>query len=333
MLVQAAIAAGAGAALIYTARTYRLSRRGQDNERFSRGLERLGSEELYVRIGGIHALEHVLRDSPDHHDNVIELLVAFIRQRTPPRRRELVGRSWQRLRTDVDGVPESRGARVYEPPVPAPLSDSPEPVLWWRTFAPGDVQAALTVLGRLPLRSSLVRPDLSGLDLQHMELYNADLSFINLSQTDLRRLYAYKAEMRGADLMHADLRHGFLVQTDLRDASVAGADLRSAKLPGADLRGATLDSADLRDAGFDAEEMLLGSDIPDADLEGATLWDTDLRAVDLRRTRGLTARQLNAAKLNEHTQLPRHLRWDAGTQKVVEVDVDPNRGSSVGKSE
>ena len=79
--VGGAIVVGTG--LLYTARNYRLSRRGQVTDRFTIALERLGSTELYVRIGGVHALEHVMRDSPDHHDDVIEVLTEFIRGRVP----------------------------------------------------------------------------------------------------------------------------------------------------------------------------------------------------------------------------------------------------------
>jgi hypothetical protein len=82
-LVQVAGAAGAVVALAYTARTYRLSHRGQLTERFSKALERLGSDEPYVRLGGVHALAHLLRDSADHHLDVVEVLVAFVRQRAP----------------------------------------------------------------------------------------------------------------------------------------------------------------------------------------------------------------------------------------------------------
>jgi hypothetical protein len=77
--VGGAIVVGTG--LLYTARNYRLSRRGQVTDRFTSALERLGSGELYVRLGGVHALEHVMRDSADHHDDVIEVLTAFIRDR------------------------------------------------------------------------------------------------------------------------------------------------------------------------------------------------------------------------------------------------------------
>lgn len=62
---------------------HRLSRRGQVTDRFTVALERLGSSELYVRIGGVHALEHVMRDSAGHHNDVIEVLTEFIRDRAP----------------------------------------------------------------------------------------------------------------------------------------------------------------------------------------------------------------------------------------------------------
>ncbi|MFM9582671.1 hypothetical protein [Streptomyces caniscabiei] len=47
---------GAGVALLFTAFNYRLTQRGQVTERFTKALERLGSTELYVRIGGLLAL-------------------------------------------------------------------------------------------------------------------------------------------------------------------------------------------------------------------------------------------------------------------------------------
>jgi hypothetical protein len=95
--VGGAIVVGTG--LLYTARNYRLSRRGQVTDRFTVALERLGSSELYVRFGGVHALEHVMRDSPGHHDDVIEVLTAFIRDRTPRRARRAGRQAWMHLVT------------------------------------------------------------------------------------------------------------------------------------------------------------------------------------------------------------------------------------------
>ncbi len=57
-------------------------------DRYTKAIERLGSDKLDVRIGGIYALERVARDSARDHPTVIEVLAAFIRehshQKLPP---------------------------------------------------------------------------------------------------------------------------------------------------------------------------------------------------------------------------------------------------------
>ncbi|SRR6266516_981207 len=102
--VGGAIVVGPG--LLYTARNYRLSRRGQVTDRFTIALERLGSSELYVRVGGAHALEHVMRDSAEHHDDVIEVLTAFTRDRTSRRAHQADCQVWMHPVTgSVPGSP------------------------------------------------------------------------------------------------------------------------------------------------------------------------------------------------------------------------------------
>ncbi|GAA2665110.1 pentapeptide repeat-containing protein [Streptomyces vastus] len=83
-----------------------------------------------------------------------------------------------------------------------------------------------------------------------------------------------KKDRRGADLMGARLKGA-----DLRGANLRGAYLIAADLTGADLRGADLIGADLRDA-----------DLTDADLTDAFF---------------LTQPQLNSARGNGSTKLPR----------------------------
>ncbi|MCA2217660.1 hypothetical protein [Jidongwangia harbinensis] len=83
LMVSLAGALVVGVGLLYTARSYRLAHRGQVTDRFTKTLERLGSPELYVRIGGIHALAQVMRDSGDHSGDIVEVLVAFVRHRAP----------------------------------------------------------------------------------------------------------------------------------------------------------------------------------------------------------------------------------------------------------
>ncbi|HEY3033228.1 MAG TPA: hypothetical protein VGJ54_01020 [Streptosporangiaceae bacterium] len=118
-LIQFAGAAGAVVALAYTARTYRLAHRGQLTERFSKALERLGSDEPYVRLGGVHALAHVLRDSPDHHRDVVEVLVAFVRQRIP--------RAASRTGVTGHGADMRSGPPARSPPPPPGTPGQAEP--------------------------------------------------------------------------------------------------------------------------------------------------------------------------------------------------------------
>ena len=91
---------------------------------------------------------------------------------------------------------------------------------------------------------------------------------------------------------------------DRRGADLIGARLRRADLAKANLRGAYLIGADLRDA-----------DLRQADLIGADLRDTDLSGADLTGALFLTQSQVNAARGDQFTTLPRALtrpsHWSA----------------------
>jgi uncharacterized protein YjbI with pentapeptide repeats len=81
-----------------------------------------------------------------------------------------------------------------------------------------------------------------------------------------------------------------------RGADLIGARLKGADLKGADLRGAYFIAADLRNA-----------DLRAADLIGADLRDADLRAADLTGAIFVTQAQVNAARGDAATRLPRAL--------------------------
>ncbi|EJP6473199.1 pentapeptide repeat-containing protein [Clostridium botulinum] len=73
-----------------------------------------------------------------------------------------------------------------------------------------------------------------------------------------------------------------------------GADLRKTNLRGADLRGACLIAANLK-----------GVDLSEADLIGSDLRDADLSGANLRNSIFLTQSQINTAKGDSNTKLPK----------------------------
>src|SRR5664280_2440027 len=200
---------GAGVGLAYTARTYRLSREGHLADRYTKAVEQLGSDKIEVRLGGIYALERLMRDSSTDQPTIVEVLAAYIRQHAPP--------------ASLDE------AKTADSPT---LPSSPD----------ADVQAALTVLGRRAAVAAENHIDLTGAHLAGAQLGWADLTGANLHRANLTR-----ARLIGADLTGAYLDGANLAGAYLREADLTGAYLDGANLTGACLDGAVLTSAGLDD--------------------------------------------------------------------------------------
>ncbi|MFH9960314.1 pentapeptide repeat-containing protein [Streptomyces mirabilis] len=271
-------ALGAGIALLYTARTYRLTRRGQITDRFTKALERLGSNEAYVRIGGILALEQIVQDAPEQAaTDAARVLNHFIRDRAP----------------------KARVTPVTEEPAPDAESEGKK----WPNEPSPDVQAALTALTRPESRTHVdprERLDLHGLHLVGAELNQADLTDADLRGATLRGAYLAeatltKANLCGATLTKASLYRATLTGAKLQEAALVKADLREATLTGADLSRSTLTGANLRWA-----------DLTNADLERAILTDANLRQATLTET-DLSSATLTGASMFKATLTNAHL--------------------------
>jgi hypothetical protein len=213
------LTAGAGllatGGVLFTVRKFVLSRDGQVTDRYAKAIEQLGSEKLDVRIGGICALERVARDSARDHPAVMEMLAAFIRERS----RE-------------QGPPPGPSGRARE-----------------RSLSP-DVQAALTVVGR-----RLTERDIGPVDLARADLTGADLSGARLSRADLTEAVLAHAVLARADLPAAKLVRADLTGADLGGARLTGADLTRADLTGTDLTDVDLTGADLAGADLTRAEL------------------------------------------------------------------------------
>jgi Pentapeptide repeats (8 copies) len=191
-------------ALLYTARNFTLSREAQVTDRYTKAIEQLGSDKgLDVRIGGIYALERIARDSPRDHPTIMEVLTAFVRERSRER--------WP---------PAEDGAKPPD-----------------RLTRP-DVQAAVTVIGRRTIRHDSRQINLVAAQLIYADLSGADLSGANLYRADLSGADLYRADLGGAVLTGAVLAGAHLAFARLPSANLDGADLGGAVLTGAVLAGA-----------------------------------------------------------------------------------------------
>jgi pentapeptide repeat protein len=188
-------------------RQLHLSREGQITERFTRAIDQLGNTQVGIRLGGIYALERIAKDSTADQATIAEILAAYVRGHAP----------W----SPRDDPPPEEASRDYIPPL--------------QQRAP-DVQAALTVLGRMPRPRSATD---DRLDLRQTDLRGADLSRLHFEGTNFFGAHLEDAAFGGAHLEGADLD-----LADLTNATMNGAHLERARLLAARLEGVLFDPYD-----------------------------------------------------------------------------------------
>jgi uncharacterized protein YjbI with pentapeptide repeats len=195
-------------------------------DRYTQAIALLGSNTSDLRLGGIFALERLAVGSPTDHETIVEVLSAFVREHSTSGR------------TSVDTEHFSR---------PAELAI--------------DVQAALTVLGRLPSRAGVTRAALDRAYLTGAPLRGANLADARLSEADLTAADLSRANLAGALLVRADLAGARLSEANLTTSNLSGANLSGANLSGANLAGALLAGADLTTANLSGANLTTARDL------------------------------------------------------------------------
>src|SRR5262245_38030278 len=283
--------------------THRANREADQRERFAKAIDQLGTpgdDKIDVRLGGIYTLQRIAQDFDRDLPTVVEVLCAFIRGHGK--------------------IPDPEDALARDDLGPDELE---------KLRPPTDVQAALTVIGRIhtPGRSHvdlvaarldcarLVAASFSGAFLNGAYLRQADLEGTDLRDAELGKALLYgtrlsRADLTKANLPDADLSHAFLDYANLEAAYLRGAHLsdafmRNANLSSADLRGADLSHARLTDADLSGADLadtnLASTSLTRANLAGAKLtWDPE-HGIDLGifsadyRPKGLTQQQIDEA--------------------------------------
>ncbi|WP_078651850.1 pentapeptide repeat-containing protein [Streptomyces xylophagus] len=231
-----------------------LAREGQITDRYVKAVTLLDSDKITARMAGVYALDRIMRDSAKDHLTIVQLLAGFIRQRAA-----IVG-DWDAMHGD-DSVPAEH-VRIAD-----------------------DVQAALTVIGKRPVRSEE-------------------------SEIDLRRTY-----LRGANLIGARLNRALFVRCDLSGAELIGAQLYEANFYKARLNAVYAPGVNLIKAHM-AESYISGT-LSGAKMKNVNLNEAQLSAIDLEGA------SLNGAFL-DGAHLTHGLTWDelSGDQGLVRVEIN-----------
>jgi len=196
-----------------------LALKGQRAERFIRAVDQLGQEgdnKLGIRLGGIYALEALMKEFSTDQNVVTEVLCAFVRSHAPWREED---------KAIPDAQPDVRAAMTV-------LGRRPDP----DRHAPLDLSN--TALG-------LEDFNLPGASFRDVDLSVSNFNDAKLPRADLRGSDVSQAYLKRADLRDADLTGVDLTSTSLRATNLTGASLRNVNFAKADLTGADLSGADL----------------------------------------------------------------------------------------
>ncbi|WP_433436125.1 pentapeptide repeat-containing protein [Nonomuraea sp. CA-141351] len=286
-LLQIFLAFGGFATVIFTARTYVLSRSGQVADRYTKATTQLVSDSPAERIGAVYSLARLFKDSPRDHRAVVDLLASFVRQSRQLDRGTL---------TNEEGLEED--------------GDHESGLKWVGEALPVDVQTALTVIAKRPRR----------FESPWILLGGADLAGASLTGGWIDMLHFQGCNLGGADLVNVKTRNGVVLDgCDLRAANLSGANLRVAHLSNSNLQGAYVRWVDLRDASLIGSDFR-GSVLRGSNLSHAYLADADFRGVDLSEVKGLTADQLADAIIDGETVLPKFLDQVAASLQESEEE-------------
>jgi pentapeptide repeat protein len=194
-------------ALFFNAQSLRVTNKQQISDRYNTAITNLASRSIDIRLGGIYALQGVMKDSPGDQPAVIAVLCAFVRDHAP-------------------SIPGRRGGI---PPPP-----------------PTDIQAALTVVGSRNTANDghttvvdLNHTQLASAQLVDASFPGANLFGANLTAAHLRGAILAGANLENANFVGADLRDATLTGAESLGADFGGAVLFSREpRPGGPRRGA-----------------------------------------------------------------------------------------------
>jgi uncharacterized protein YjbI with pentapeptide repeats len=212
--------------------TLTILREKQITELLGKAIEHIGNaESLEIRLGGIYTLERIARDSNKYFWQVIEILVAYIKER----------------RSIISNI-----CKI----------DSDSSTLVREQFLPQDVQAALKVIAR-----RMVSQDPHNFEI---DLSLCSFNNICLTEARFNRVNFSGTSFKDSDLSSSRFLYSILSNSNFSSANLSSTNFRYATLANAIFYNANLENADFKKAKFN-EVDLEGADLSNAILEGVDL--------------------------------------------------------------
>ena len=179
-----------------------VARQGLLNERYQKGAEMLGDENLSVRLGGVYALQALIEEHPgQYYISCMRLLCAFTRNPTVDER--------------LIGFPEEERPGILRPRLRE------------------DVQAIMDMMRSRDDR--LI--DLEKEREFEVDFRGADLREANLRSVNFTGVYLRGANLSGAYAVSSNLSHAGLSEVNLSGARLALADFSGSDLADTDVSG------------------------------------------------------------------------------------------------
>lgn len=174
----------------------RLVEEGKLTDRFSKAVELLGDEKLEIRLGGVYALERIALDSQKDHLTVIEVLSAFVRERSS--QGEVIDEERKRPQEDIQAIMVVIGRRK------------------WIETEKQKINLSYT---------RLVNCILAGSDFRNTTFHNACFNNSNLIGVNLENTFLWKADFGNTILNSANLKGSNLSHVNFDQAMLNGTDL------------------------------------------------------------------------------------------------------------
>jgi len=258
------------ASLYYAWKQVQLKEEGQITERFTRAIDQLDKEKsLEVRLGGIYALERIAKDSKKDHPQIMEILVAYVRENT--KTNQSVQKNETNIKEDIQSILTVIGRRNWK-------NDRQNQIIDLRNTNLQQYTLKGYFKGIILYKSQLQKAILRGAQLQEADFRETNLQEADLSETNLQEAVLNGAHLKETALWGANLQDAILMGAHLQKADFFGSNLQDANLSKSNLQSANFSDANLQKARF------FGANLQNANFFNANLQEAVLRGVNLQES-------------------------------------------------